>query len=338
MKITTIGVDLGKGVVHAVAVDASGGEVWRRRYPRRRVLAGLAQVPGALVAMECGSGAQYFGRELAALGHEVRLIPPQHVKPYRSGNKHDFNDARAIAEAASRRSTRTVAVKTVAQQELLALHRVRQGYVRTRTATINQWRGLVAEYGEVMPKGVKSFQRQAPAVLERLREVVGPVLQEWLQRQLDWLKAIEAQVRDLERTLKQHAQADSRACLLMRELAGIGPLTATAIAAQVGDGSAFGRGRDMAAWVGVVPGQHSTGGRTQLLGISKRGDSYLRTLLIHGGRAVVRCAARKRDPFSRWVNALRVRRGVNVAAVAVANKNVRMAHALLRKQAAGLIN
>ena len=338
MKTTTIGLDVGKNVLHAVAVDSAGRELWRKRFRRHQVLAKLAQQPASVVAMECGSGTQHLARELSKLGHTATLIAPQHVAPYRSGNKHDYNDARAIAEAAGRSGVRTVPVKSVAQQELQALHRIRQGHVHQRTALINQWRGLVAEYGYAIPKGVVSFKRRAPEVLAALEAIVSTRVWGWLSRQLQWLHAIDAQINELEQALRSFERDDARAGMLVRELGGVGTLTATALVARIGDGAQFQRGRDCAAWVGLVPKQHSTGGKTQLLGISKRGDTYLRTLLIHGGRTVVHHARGKRDPFSQWVNAVRERRGANVAAVAVANKNARMAWALLRKQAAGEIN
>lgn len=337
MKVTTIGIDLAKNVMHAVAVDASGRELWRKRYTRRKLLPALSQVPACQVAMECGSGAHSWARELKRLGHQVKLLPPQHVAPYRRGNKHDFNDALALAEAANRAGIRTVPVKTVAQQELQAWHRIRTGFVQERTARINQWRGLLAEYGVVLPKGAGAFLQQAPRALEELAEVLGLELRCCLLDQLQWLRAIEARIAELDQVLKTLARADVRAALLLRELSGVGVLTATALTAAIGDGAQFRRGRDCAAWIGVVPSQHSSGGKTQLLGISKRGDAYLRTLLIHGGRTVVRYAAGKTDPFSQWVNRVRARRGINIAAVAVANKNARMAWALLRKQAAGAI-
>lgn len=338
MKTTTVGIDLAKQVMHAVAVDESGHELWRKRLSRKRLLPALAQVPPAVVALECGSGAHDWARALQQLGHSVKLIAPQHVSPYRSGNKHDFNDARAIAEAASRAGTRTVPVKTVAQQELQAWHRIRDGFMRERTARINQWRGLVAEYGWVLPKGAGAFLRRAPRCLDELRAVLSAELCDGLQAQLEWLRGIAERIAELDRRFERQLRSDARAALLERELNGFGALTATAFVARVGDGAQFRRGRDCAAWLGVVPRQHSSGGKTQLQGISKRGDSYLRTLLIHGGRSVVSHAAGKTDPFSQWLNRLRARRGKHIAAVAVANKNARMAWALLRKQAAGVVN
>lgn len=335
METTTIGLDLGKNVIHAVAVDGRGQEQWRKRFRRHQLLPALAQQPLAKIALECGGGAQYVARELIELGHEARLIPPQHVSPYRSGNKHDYNDALAIAEAAGR--VRAVPVKSVSQQDIQALHRIRSGYMGQRTALINQWRGLVAEYGYAIPKGVASFKRQSAAVLAALESIVSARLLEWLRRQLEMLVTIEAEIGALDRALCEFEREDARAAMLVRELPGVGTLTATALVARIGDGAQFRRGRECAAWLGLVPKQHSTGGKTRLLGISKRGDAYLRTLFIHGGRNVVIWARRKDDPFSQWVNRLRDRRGVNVAAVAVANKNARMAWALLRKQAAGEI-
>ena len=333
MKATTIGLDLAKRVMHAVAMDETGQVLWRQRYSRPRLLASLAQLPACRVAMECGSSAHYWGRELEALGHRAVLIPAQHVRPYRAGNKHDYNDAQAIAEAATRASTPTVPVKRVAEQDIQALHRLRAGYVRQRTTLINQWRGLVAEYGQVLPQGPTAFRRQAPAVLAELEGRVSARLWHWLSQQLGWLRQVDAQITALERDLKRLLREDERARRLQEELAGVGLLTATALVARLGDGGRFRRARDCAAWLGVVPGQHSSGGKTRLRGITRRGDPYLRTLLIHGGRTVVRHARGKDDPFNQWVNRLRERRGVNVAAVAVANKNARMAWAILNRQA-----
>lgn len=337
METTTIGLDMGKQVIHAVALDERGQEQWRKRYRRDQLLAALGQHARARVALECGGGAHYVAREVLKLGHEAHLIAPQHVSAYRSGNKHDYNDAQAIAEAACRDGVRRVPVKSVAQQEIQALHRIRSGYMSQRTALINQWRGLVAEYGYVIPKGVTSFKRQSRSVLAGLETLVGARLLGWLRRQLEGLAHIEGEIAALDRALSEHEREDPRAALLVRELPGVGTLTATALVSRIGDGAQFRRGRECAAWLGLVPGQHSTGGKTRLLGISKRGDAYLRTLFIHGGRNVVLWAHKKDDPFSQWVNRLRERRGVNVAAVAVANKNARRAWALLRKQAAGEI-
>ncbi len=335
MKVTTIGIDIGKRTFHLLAHDASGRECWRRQVKRAQLLRTLAQLPPAQMVMESCSGAQHWAREAMKLGHAARLLSPQHTRAYAQGNKNDFNDAEAILEAASRPRTRAVPLKSIEQQDIQALHRVRQGYIKSRTALINQWRGLLAEYGVVMPAGVNAFRRLAPALLADADNVASPLCRQLLESQLIWLRTLDRRIAEVEAQLKSIERVDARARLLSRELPGIGTLTATALIAAIGAGGAFRRGRDLSAWLGLVPGQHSTGGKPKLLGISKRGDTYLRTLFIHGARTVVHHAVRKDDAFSAWINRLRARRGMNVAIVAVANKNARRAWALLHKQALG---
>lgn len=320
---------------HVVAHDAAGHACWRRKVSRARLLPTLAQLPACTVVMESCSGAQHWARAVVKLGHTPRLLAPQHTRAYVQGNKHDFNDAEAILEAASRPRTRGVPLKTIEQQDIQALHRVRQGYLKQRTALINQWRGLLAEYGVVMPVGAAAFRSLASQVLSNADNGVSARCRELLCSQLEWLRLLDTRLAELQAQLKRIARSDARAGLLHTALNGIGTLTATALVAAIGDGRAFRRGRDLAAWLGLVPRQHSTGGRPKLLGISKRGDTYLRTLFIHGARNVVHRASGKQDDFSLWVNQLRERRGKNVAIVAVANKNARMAWALLHKQALG---
>ncbi|MCI0355129.1 MAG: IS110 family transposase [Acidobacteria bacterium] len=336
MKITTIGIDIGKRVFHLIGHDARGHECWRRKASRAQLLTRLAQVPACAVVMESCSGAQHWARQIMQLGHTVRLIAPQHTRAYVQGNKNDFNDAEAILEAHARPRTRSVPLKSLEQQDIQALHRVRQGFIKQRTALINQWRGLLAEYGVVIPKNVTAFYRQAPQVLaDAGSNDVSARCRELLREQLQWLRRIDARIAELEIQLKRIEREDARACALSEELNGIGTLTATALVAAVGDGRAFRRGRDLSAWLGLVPGQHSSGGKPKLLGISKRGDTYLRTLFIHGARSVVYHAVGKHDPFSDWIQRLCARRGMNIAIVAVANKNARMVWAVLRKQALG---
>lgn len=230
-----------------------------------------------------------------------------------------------------------VPLKTIEQQDIQALHRVRQGYIKQRTALMNQWRGLLAEYGVVMPVGAAAFRSLAPQALSDAHNGVSALCRELLHSQLEWLRLLDTRIAEIETQLKACERHDPRASLLSGELKGIGTLTATALVAAIGDGRAFRRGRDLAAWVGLVPRQHSTGGKPKLLGISKRGDTYLRTLFIHGARTVVHHAVGKDDGFSHWINRLRARRGMNIAIVAVANKNARMAWALLHKQALGQV-
>jgi len=336
MNITAIGMDIGKRVFHLIAHDAKGHEVWRRALRRAEVLPFMAQVPACRVVIEACGGSNYWGRELERLGHEVVRLPTQHVRAYVRGNKHDYNDADALLEAAGRARHRSVALKGLEAQDVQSLHRVRQTYLKQRTSLVNQWRGLLAEYGVVLPAGITAFRREAPKILATEDPRFTAVLRELLTMQWEWLKSLEAQIATVERRLRQVERDDPRMGLLRGNLPGVGTLTATALVSRIGDGRDFRRGRDLSAWLGIVPRQHSTGGKTKLLGISKRGDPYLRTLFIHGARTVVQHATRKSDPFSAWVNRLRARRGMNIAVVAVANKNARMAWALLHKQAHGL--
>jgi transposase len=267
---------------------------------------------------------------LRALGHEVRLIPPQHVKAYVRGNKNDYNDARAIAEAARRPDMRFVAVKTVQQQDVQALHRLREARVGERTALCNQVRGLMAEYGIVLPKGVSAVRKRIPELLEDaengLSEFFRPLLGDCYRQ----LKEFDAHIQFYTQELKEHAR-HNEAVQRLQTVPGFGPIVASVFHAFVGDASAFAKGRDVAAALGLVPKQHSSGGKTVLLGISKRGDRYLRSLLVHGARSAVRQAARKDDRLSRWINKLKARRGANKTAVALANKLARIGWAILRR-------
>lgn len=294
----------------------------------------MAQMPPCTVVMESCASAQHWARQMQKLGHQARLIAPQHTRAYVQGNKNDFNDCAAILEAQARPRTRDVPLRSIEQQDVQALHRVRQGFMKQRTALINQWRGLLGEYGVVMSQGPEAFYRQAPQVLAEENNGLSMRCRQLLSDQLEWLREIDKRIAGLDVQLRRIEREDRYAHALSEELNGIGTLTATALVAAVGDGRAFRRGRDVSAWLGLVPAQHSTGGKPKLLGISKRGDSYLRTLFVHGARSLVYRAAGKQDPFSQWVNRLRARRGMNVAIVAVANKNTRMAWAVLRKQAA----
>jgi transposase len=328
-KITTIGLDLAKSVFHAVCLDGRDQEVGKRMLRRGQVLAYFARCEPCRVAMEACAGAHYWGRELEKRGHRVKLIPAQHVKAYVRGNKNDYNDARAIAEAATRPGMRCVGLKTVAQQDIQALHRLRAQRIKERTALCNQLRGLVAEYGIVMNQGVAVVRRELPRLLEDAENGLSGTFRGLLARGYEQLIELDGHLAYYTRQVEVHSREDERARRL-QTLPGFGPIVASVFASAVGDGSAYRRGRDVSASLGLVPRQHSSGGKAVLLGISKRGDTYLRSLLIHGARSVVLRAANKDDRLSRWVNRLRERRGVNKAAVALANKLARMGWALLR--------
>lgn len=262
------------------------------------------------------------------MGHEVKLIAPQFVKPYVKGNKNDANDAEAICEAVSRPNMRFVPVKTVEQQDIQALHRIRQEQVRQRTALVNQIRGLLSEYGIVIALRVESLRKALPDILEDAENRLTADFRTLLKGLQEDLTHLDARIGTLDQAIKKLAQEHEGAKRL-QQLRGIGPITATALIAAIGDGHQFARGRDAAAWCGLVPGQHSSGGKSKLLGISKRGDTYLRTLLIHGARAVLKTAQSKDDRLSQWLQSLCSRRNKNIAAVALANKTMRMAWAML---------
>jgi transposase len=281
--------------------------------------------------MEACASAHYWARELMKLGHTVKLMAPQHVKAYVKGNKNDANDAEAICEAVGRPSMRFVAVKTVEQQALQAQHRVRSLLVRQRTAKANEIRGLLGEYGLIVGKRIDRLRRALPVLLESTEPGLNDTLRLLLAGLQEDLIRLDERVVQLDGVIERAAREDATARRL-QQIPGIGPITATALVASVGDATQFRRARDMAAWLGLVPRQHSSGGKDVLLGISKRGDTYLRTLLIHGARSVTRVAARKTDARSQWVARLSQRRHANTAAVALANKNARIAWALMTRQ------
>jgi transposase len=284
-----------------------------------------------LIGMEACGGAHYWARELQKLGHTVKLMAPQFVKPYVKSNKNDANDAEAICEAVARPTMRFVAIKTIAQQDIQAIHRIRSELVQQRTAKGNQIRGLLAEYGLVVGRRVDVLRTALPLLLEDAENgltIDFRVLLEGLRQ--DLIK-LDERVDELDKKIKLLANSNTEAKRLL-QIPGIGPITATALVCAIGDGRPFKRGRDMAAWLGLTPRQHSSGGKDRLLGISKRGDAYLRTLLIHGARAVLRVSGEKDDPRSRWLQNLCDRRNRNIAAVALANKNARIVWALLTKK------
>ena len=324
MKITTAGIDLAKNVFQVHGVDAQGKVVLRKKLDRSKMVEYFVKLAPCLIGMEACGSAHYWARKLAAMGHTVKLMAPQFVKPYVKTNKNDAADAEAICEAVTRPNMRFVPIKTDEQQAVLSLHRVRQGFVRARTAQANQIRGLLSEFGEVMPQGIAHITKRLPEIMEK-PDLPG-TFRDLLQRLYDHLKELDKQVDELDAKIQQWHKA-SDASKKLAEIPGIGPITATALVASIGDAKSFENGRELAAWLGLVPRQHSSGGKSVLLGISKRGDTYLRTLLIHGARAVIRFAENK--PVSSWLNKLLERRNKNVAAVALANKNARIVWALL---------
>jgi len=330
MKIKTLGVDLAKNLFHLHGVDAHGKVLVRKRLNRNKLLEFMANLPPCLIGMEACGGAHYWAREFRELGHEVKLMPPQYVKPYVKTNKTDYNDAEAICEAVGRPSMRFVGIKEVAQQDVQGLHRIRSGFMQARTRVVNQTRGLLAEYGIVVGRQVGQLRRRLPEILEDGENGLTAFGRELFAGLYQELVHLDERIRTCDEQMDRVFKGNE-VCQRLAEVEGIGPITATALVASVGDPSVFRKGRQMSAWLGLVPRQHSTGGKAVLLGISKRGDRYLRTLLIHGARSVVSRAQGKSDVRSRWITRLRQRVGMNKACVALANKNARIAWALLAR-------
>jgi len=327
MKITTLGIDLAKNVFQLHGVDTHGKVVLKKQIKRDQMATFFVNLPPCLIGMEACASAHYWARKLQAQGHTVRLMAPQFVKPYVKTNKHDAADAQAICEAVQRPSMRFVAIKQVEQQAILAVHRVRQGLVKARTAQANQIRGLLGEFGLIVPVGIRYIYERVPTVLDQACEELPVSFRELILRLLEQLKALDRQVHEMERQIQtwHRANACSRK---LEKVPGIGPITASALVASIGQARHFANGRQLAAWLGLVPKQHSSGGKVNLQGISKRGDTYLRTLLIHGARAVIR-AMQNKPAAQSWLAQLLTRRHKNVAAVALANKNARIVWALL---------
>jgi transposase len=280
--------------------------------------------------MEACGGAHYWARQLIALGHQVRLVSPALVTPYRKGNKTDRNDADAILEAVTRPSMRFVAIKSIAQQDLLALHRIRSQLLKNRTALCNQMRGILRERGVAVGIGVTALKRALPEILAEENSDLSGEVRDLLIEMRDWLRTLELRVASCDQKLTRKFKMDER-CKRLAQVPGVGPLAATALVAAVGNAREFRNGRELSAFLGLVPRQHSSGGKRVLLGITKRGDRYLRTLLIHGARSSLRWSGTKTDSYSRWAARIRAERGPNVAAVAMANKNARILWALLNR-------
>jgi len=330
MKITTIGLDIAKSIFHLFAVNQMGRFEKKKQLKRKQVLSYMANLEPCLIAMEACGGANYWAREFIARGHQVELIAPQYVKPYVKGNKNDYNDAEAIAEAVQRPNMRFVPIKTVEQQDVQNFHCQRERINRDRTALVNQVRGLLAEYGIVINKGVSAVRQALPEILEDAENGLTPISRELFAELLEELRDLDQRFKQCDRRI-QSLNQENEVCQRLDGILGIGPIIASATYAAAGDGKNFVNGRHFSAWLGLVPGQHSTGGKTVLLGISKRGNAYLRTLFIHGARAVLRHSANKHDSFSRWAQSLLARRGHNKACVAVANKMARMAWVIMAK-------
>ena len=333
MNLSRAGVDIAKSVFHVHAVDRHGQPKWRAKLKRNEWLDALCQrlAPGAEVGMEACASAHHWARELQARGFRVKLIGAQFVKPYVKSNKNDANDAEAICEAMSRPHMRFVTVKTVEQQDIQALHRIRAGLMSDRTGLANRMRGLVAEYGVVAPQTLTALQRSIPDWLEEADNGLSDRFRSLLHDLWGDLKYLTRRIDELDKAIRLLAD-ENAVTQRLQQLRGVGPLVATALVATVASGQQYAKGKQMAAAIGLTPRQHSSGNKDRLLGISKRGDAYLRTILIHGARAVVSQAKHREDRLSRWCTDIARRRHPNVAAVALANKTVRMAWAMMKDE------
>jgi transposase len=331
MKRITVGLDLAKSIFHVVGINEHGKQLFRKRLRRAQVTAWFAQQPPCRVGIEACSGAHYWARSLQTLGHEAKLVAPQHVKAFARGQKNDYNDAAAIAEAVNHGSIHCVPIKSAAQLDLQALQRLRSRLICERTGLSNQLRGLLAEHGIVLPRSLRVLRQRLPDLLEDADNGLSSLFRRLLNLGWQHFLQVEAQVAELNRELT-HAVQHDEACQRLLTIPGYGPVVASGFSVAVGDGGDFRRGRDVAAALGLVPRQHSTGGKPKLLGISKRGNGVLRSHLIQGARAVLMQAEGKPDALSQWALKVRAERGFNKATVALANKLARIGWAVLHQQ------
>lgn len=330
--IKTIGIDLGKSSFHLVAHDHTGREQYRKRFTRSKLLEHLVNIPPTMVAMESCGGSHWLARQCQKFGHEVKLIPPQYVKPYVKTNKNDYIDADAIAEAAVRPSMRFVSVKTESAQVISVIQRVRSSYIKERTACMSRIGAILLEFGLSLPTGHNKMKGLFQWLAEQTTRLPSMLMQELIEHHEYYLILNERIVRQDEK-LKKLVDRNSNAQLLM-SIPGVGTLTAAQCLSDIPDVREFKNGRHLAAWLGLVPHQYSTGGKTTLLGISKRGNKSLRTLFIHGARAILSRLDKAESSFGRWVIELRARKPFNVAVVALANKLARIAWSVLKTKQA----
>jgi transposase len=328
MEIRSVGIDLGKTSFHLVALGEKGKVLLKKKFTQKQLIAFTANLQTCLIGMESCSGAHFLGRALREQGHDARLMAAQFVKPYVKSHKNDFVDAEAIAEAVERENMRFVPIKTDDQLDLQSLHRVRERLVTRRTALINQIRGFLLERGIVFAKKPSRLRAAIPEVLENADENLTPRMRNLIAMLWSEWKDLEVQIDEMNSEMERIASSDA-ACRRLQQIPGIGPLVATAIVASIGNGAAFSKGREFAAWLGLLPNQHSTGGKARLGAISKRGNSYLRKILIHGARAVVFRSKRDRIAWGAWMTSLESRAPKNVLIVATAHKLARIAWAVL---------
>jgi len=329
-EISVLGIDLAKNIFQLHGAAESGVTVLKKKLNRSQLTLFVANLPQCKIAMEACGGAHFWGRKFQSMGHEVKLIAPQFVKPFVKSNKNDAHDAEAIVEAAMRPNMRFVPIKSVSQQDALCLHRVRERLVRSRTALVNEIRGLLHEYGIVIPQGIRNLRSELPGIIEQDEAFLTDQGRQLFNSLYEELCDFDKKIKIYDTRIEAQSKSLD-ACVKIMKIPGVGPLTATAIVASVADARAFQDGRQMSAWLGLVPRQSSSGGKEKLLGISKRGDSYVRKLLIHGARAVLLRikTSKAEDPKTKWLQELVERRGFNRACVALANKNTRVIWKLL---------
>jgi len=332
-ELCTVGIDLAKSIFYVHGADQSGRKLFNKRLIRKDVLDFFANINPCLVGMEAGGGTHYWAREIAKLGHDVKIMAPQFVKPYIKSNKTDSNDAEGICEAVTRPSMRFVGTKTIDQQDIQSIHRIRERLVTSRTALACEIRGLLAEYGIVLPKGIREIKRKLPDIISNAENQLTTFTREIMQNLLSELIEFNKKVNKYD-TYIRHIHKAHPVVQRLTTIPGVGDLTATAILAMVSDAKQFKNGREFAAYLGLVPKQKSSGGKSNLLGISKRGDKYIRTMLIHGARVIVAYSEKleyRMPKNMKWVQGVRARRGYCKTAVALANKNARICWALMMK-------
>jgi transposase len=330
MDVAFLGIDLAKNIFQLHGEDADGRAVLQRRVRRDRLMIEVEALPPCTIAIEACTGAFYWQRQFEAAGHQVRIIAPQYVKPFAQHQKNDRNDAAAICRAVQQPNMKFVPGKTVEQQDIQALHRGRQRLVNHRTALVSQMRGLLLDRGVAFAQSITRARREIGLLLEEGSPELSDLFSSMLSQLYACFIALDRQIAWFDSEIERIYRSNDT-CRRLSKIRGVGPKTATAIVAAVGDGAEFTNGRHLAAWMGLVPRQHSSGNRQRLFGISKRGDRHLRTLLIHGARAVVRTSTSRDDAQSAWIRALKARRGAAKTIVAVANKNARVIFAMLKK-------
>lgn len=328
MEISSVGIDIAKSVFHLAAFDKNGHIVVKKRFSRSQLLKYTANLFVKVIGMEACPGAHYLARVLVAQGHTVRLMPPEYVKPYLKSNKNDFLDAEAIAEAVTRPTMRFVPIKTDTQLDMQAMHRVRERWIGRRTALINQIRGFLLERGITIRVGAEHLRKNLPTILGDATNGLTPCCRHLLQQLREELQQLDLELDGVTREIGKLAREDE-SCQRLISVPGIGPITSTALTAAVGNGTGFQKGRDLAAWLGLVPRQNSSGGKTTLLGISKRGNRYLRKLFVEGARSAFCRLNRKQHVLGNWMNQMEARKPSSVAVVALANKLARIAWAVL---------